>query len=103
MPHTDQIQAPTTNTIAALTPPPCPYTWCAEPGLHDDHAGAEHTITDTRGEEVIGTQLLYFSGSTPTVAVGESDFTPDQARTTAVELRALADTIARLADTAEQA
>lgn len=102
MSNTDQIRAATNNTIAALTPPPCPYTWCGEPGLHHDHAGAEHTVTDTRGEEVLGARLLWFSGSTPTVAVGESDFTPETARITAAGLRALADTIARLADTAEQ-
>ncbi|MDW4904439.1 hypothetical protein RB628_03570 [Streptomyces sp. ADMS] len=128
MSHTDQIQAPTTNTTGLMATPcmltsqdrkarvtfsadgarehtepaACTaYNWCTETGPHYDHASAEATITDTRGEEVIDAHLLFNSGSSPIIGISGSDFTPDQARVKAAELRRLADTVDALAAKAQ--
>lgn len=77
------------------------HPWCAEPGRHDDHVGAEYTVTDTRGHAIADVRVLYLSESTPTVGLCGADFTPAQARVKAVELRALADQVAVCADLAD--
>jgi hypothetical protein len=78
-------------------------TWCIETGPHYDHRSTDHTITDMRGEDILDARILHFSGSTPTVCIGQSDFTPEQAREKAGELRCLADRIDELAAHVEAA
>ncbi|MBN0043092.1 hypothetical protein JS756_02975 [Streptomyces actuosus] len=76
------------------------YTWCDVAGPHHDHISTGHAITDTTGREIIDSRVIFFSNTEPTVSIGESDFTPDEARDKAAELRALAD---RIDEHAEQA
>lgn len=77
--------------------------WCIEVGPHYDHISADVKVIDTEGEDVIDARILYFSGSTPTVSIGQSDFTADEARMKAAELRCFADRIDELSGHVDKA
>jgi hypothetical protein len=77
--------------------------WCVATGPHYDHVSADIKVIDTKGEDVIDARILYFSGSTPTVSIGQSDFTADQARMKAAELRGFADRIDELSGHVDKA
>jgi hypothetical protein len=104
MPHTDQIQATTTNTIAA----PCPVypglcTAAAEGdvdtnGNHYDHASRTYGVTSTAGDFAVYVEFIHPYGSTPFIGFEGDDLTPDQTRVKAQELRRLADDMDGLAD-----
>lgn len=86
-------------------PDSCPvYSWCLQVGDHDDHQGEGHDVPSHEGEEpLLVAGLLHLSGSRPLVDIGGDGFTPDQARTKAQQLRALADVIDTMADTVQAA
>lgn len=85
-------QEPSTTTKCRLFP-----AWCIETGPHYDHVSADAKVIDTKGEDVIDARVLYLSDTSPIVCIGQSDFTADEARTKAAELRCLADRIDELA------
>lgn len=77
--------------------------WCIEAGPHYDHVSADVKVIDTKGEDVIDARVLYLSDSSPIVCIGQSDFTADEARMKAAELRGFADRIDELAAHVEAA
>lgn len=89
---------PTHTTECRLFP-----AWCTSFGPHYDHVSADVKVIDTEGKEVIDARVLYLSDSTPTVCIGESDFTADEARTKAAELRCFADRIDELSGHVDKA
>ncbi|MGW1609444.1 hypothetical protein ACWCQZ_08600 [Streptomyces sp. NPDC002285] len=76
------------------------YTWCGETGPHYDHVSPDATVVDTLGDTVIDARILHLSESGPSISIGQSDFTPEQALTKAAELRRFADKVERLAEQA---
>ncbi|MBP5915892.1 hypothetical protein ACH3XX_42280 [Streptomyces scabiei] len=77
--------------------------WCTETGDHDDHRSSAHKIVDAAGTDIVDARVWHFAGGAPTVCIGESDFTPDQARGKAAELRQFADRVEELAGHVERA
>ncbi|MET8824764.1 hypothetical protein ABZX40_17840 [Streptomyces sp. NPDC004610] len=71
--------------------------WCVQTGPHYDHESASVEVVDTKGETMLDAFALHFSESTPGVCIGESDFTAEQARDKAAELRRFADRVDELA------
>lgn len=89
---------PTHTTECRLFP-----AWCIEAGPHYDHVSADVKVIDTEGKDVIDARVLYLSDSNPTVCIGQSDFTADQARMKAAELRGFADRIDELSGHVDKA
>lgn len=77
--------------------------WCVEAGPHYDHFSADVKVIDTEGEDVVDARILYLSDSSPIVCIGQSDFTADEARMKAAELRCLADRIDELSGHVDKA
>lgn len=77
--------------------------WCVETGPHYDHVSADVKVIDAEGEDVVDARILYLSDTSPIVCIGQSDFTADEARMKAAELRGFADRIDELSGHVDKA
>ncbi|MPY37264.1 hypothetical protein FNH09_40485 [Streptomyces adustus] len=75
------------------------YAWCVETGDHFEHYSPETVVTPPRKNmDPLASAYTYDLGYGPAVSFQTEDFTPEQARTKARELRTLADAIEVMAD-----
>ncbi|MFK0154649.1 hypothetical protein ACIQVK_21560 [Streptomyces sp. NPDC090493] len=75
------------------------YAWCIETGEHSEHISAETIVTAPREDmDPLANAYTFDFGFGPAVCIQTEDFTPEQARAKARELRILADAIDVMAD-----